>query len=56
VFWGYNSVSGEQEFAARAGLYLLIEDVTVCDEVIPVILHGVVSPEVFAYVGYKNNK
>ena len=32
--------------AARGDLYLLIVDVTVC-KVTPVILHGVVSPEVF---------
>ena len=34
--WGYNP---------GAGLYLLIEDVTLCVEVTPVILHGVVPPE-----------
>ena len=36
---------GQQESAARAGLYLLIEDVTVRCKVTPVILHGVVSPD-----------
>ena len=35
---------GEQEPTARAGLYLRIVDVTVC-EITPVILHGVVSPD-----------
>ena len=34
-----------QESAARAGLCLRAEDVTVCGEVIRVILHGVASPE-----------
>ena len=28
-----------------AGLYLLLQDVTVCGKVTPVILHGVVSPD-----------
>ena len=34
-----------KESAARAGLYILIEEVTVCGKVTPVILHGVVAPE-----------
>ena len=36
---------GGQASAARLGLYLLIEVVTVCGRFTPVILRGVISPE-----------
>ena len=36
---------GRAPLYARTCLYLLIEDVTVCGRITPIILHGVVSPD-----------
>ena len=41
---GFRDQGSGQESAGHAGLHPLIEDVTVCGKVTPVISHGVVSP------------
>ena len=39
-----------EESVARAGLYLLVQDVFVCGKITSVILQGVVSPEMWSSV------